>query len=101
MMTKNKRLYDNSQWTKSRLAYLSQYPLCVECAHMGRVTPSYIVDHVTPHKGDVGLFWDRDNWQALCKHCHDSYKKTFEMSGKDKGSYVDGQPMGRNHHWNG
>lgn len=31
-----------------------------------------MVDHITPHKGDRGLFWDRNNWQALCKTCHDT-----------------------------
>lgn len=30
-----------------------------------------IVDHIIPHRGDMKLFWDEDNWQSLCKHCHD------------------------------
>ncbi|WP_368028316.1 HNH endonuclease signature motif containing protein [Paenibacillus sp. DCT19] len=30
-----------------------------------------MVDHIVPHKGDEGLFWDSTNWQALCKRCHD------------------------------
>ena len=29
------------------------------------------VDHIIPHRGDPELFWDRSNWQALCKNCHD------------------------------
>ena len=29
------------------------------------------VDHIIPHRGDQKLFWDRNNWQALCKPCHD------------------------------
>ena len=24
-----------------------------------------------PHRGDEKLFWDRSNWRALCKRCHD------------------------------
>ncbi|WP_407496877.1 HNH endonuclease [Pseudooceanicola sp. MF1-13] len=28
------------------------------------------MDHITPHKGDRKLFWDRSNWQALCHACH-------------------------------
>ena len=34
-----------------------------------------VVDHITPHRGDKKLFWDEDNWQPLCKRCHD--KKTM------------------------
>jgi 5-methylcytosine-specific restriction enzyme A len=28
------------------------------------------VDHITPHKGDRQMFWDRSNWQSLCHRCH-------------------------------
>lgn len=28
------------------------------------------VDHITPHKGDQQLMWDRLNLQLLCKRCH-------------------------------
>ena len=31
------------------------------------------VDHIKPHRGDLKLFWDRSNWQALC-HRHHSMK---------------------------
>ena len=34
-----------------------------------------VVDHIIPHRGDQKLFWDQNNWQALCKSCHD--KKTL------------------------
>ena len=30
-----------------------------------------MVDHIIPHKGNLELFWDEDNLQALCKPCHD------------------------------
>ena len=26
---------------------------------------------LVPHRGDQKLFWDKSNWQALCKKCHD------------------------------
>lgn len=35
-----------------------------------------VVDHIIPHRGDQKLFWDRSNWQALCKSCHDSKTMT-------------------------
>jgi 5-methylcytosine-specific restriction protein A len=31
-----------------------------------------VVDHVVPHRGDPVVFWDQDNWRALCKRCHDA-----------------------------
>jgi len=49
-------------------------PLCVMCAAEGRYTKATVVDHIKPHRGDRKLFWDRANWQPLCKAHHD--KKT-------------------------
>jgi 5-methylcytosine-specific restriction protein A len=43
------------------------------CHDEQRVTPTQVVDHVAPHRGDEMLFWDRErNWQALCRACHDA-----------------------------
>ena len=48
----------------------------IECLkHTNSVlTPATVVDHIVPHRGDHALFWDEQNWQPLCKSCHD--KKT-------------------------
>lgn len=62
--------YD-SRWQAARKAYLHSHPLCVRCQAEGRLTRATVVDHIIPHRGDPALFWDRDNWQALCKSCHD------------------------------
>jgi len=35
------------------------------------VQAATVVDHIKPHRGDKTLFWERSNWQALCKQCHD------------------------------
>ncbi len=40
-----------------------------------KMVKANVVDHITPHRGDKKLFWDENNWQALCKHHHD--KKTM------------------------
>ena len=61
----------NAEWRKARSLFLKQHPLCVHCQAEGRITPATVVDHVLPHRGDTRLFWDRTNWQALCKECHD------------------------------
>ena len=61
-------------WRKARAAFLRKHPLCVgpQCVLNGLVTPAVVVDHIKPHKGDKGLFWDRANWQPLCTACHNS-----------------------------
>jgi 5-methylcytosine-specific restriction protein A len=67
-------------WRAARAAYLRAHPLCEcdECARQGRLLPSVVVDHIRPHRGDMGLFWDRDNWQALSKPCHDRKTATHD-----------------------
>ena len=37
----------------------------------GKYVKATVVDHIIPHRGDQKLFWDRGNWQALCKRHHD------------------------------
>lgn len=64
------RGYD-SRWRKARKVYLQRHPLCVRCEQAGRVVPGTVVDHKIPHRGQRSLFWDEDNWQTLCKPCHD------------------------------
>ena len=60
-----------SKWQKARRQFLEAHPLCVECLKSGRYVKATVVDHIVPHRGDQKLFWDRSNWQALCKPCHD------------------------------
>ena len=57
-------------WQKARAAYLATHPLCRHCQAKGLTTAAAVVDHVTPHRGDMELFWDPDNWQPLCTTCH-------------------------------
>jgi 5-methylcytosine-specific restriction enzyme A len=65
------RGYD-ARWRAYRKTYLANNPLCVECLKADRTTAAIIVDHIKPHKGDMAVFWDTENHQALCKPCHDS-----------------------------
>lgn len=69
----------NGKWRKARLGFLAKHPLCVRHEAAGRVQSATVVDHIIPHKGDNSLFWDRKNWQPLCKPCHD--KKTATEDG--------------------
>ena len=78
----NERGYGNA-WRKAREGYLRSHPLC-ECpdcdAGRKRVTPATVVDHRVPHRGDQVLFWDRNNWQAMSKPCHDRKTATQDSS---------------------
>ena len=74
----SKRGYD-AIWRKARKSFLAKNPFCVRCMLTRKVTPSTVVDHIIPHKGNMKLFWGKSNWQALCKTCHD--KKTVTEDG--------------------
>ena len=65
-----------SRWQRESKAYLKSHPLCVRCFARGQYVKATVVDHIVPHRGDQKLFWDRDNWQPLCKHCHDTKTMT-------------------------
>lgn len=68
------------KWEKARLAYLRVHPLCVACeTEEHQLTAATVVDHKVPHRGDMTLFWDRSNWQSLCKRHHD--RKTATSDG--------------------
>src|SRR3546814_18598215 len=75
--------------------------------------PATVVDHKIPHRladarrsGNdeqvreaLSLFWDRKNWQGLCKTCHDSVKQAQDKSGLAGGCGLDGVPIDANHPW--
>jgi 5-methylcytosine-specific restriction protein A len=88
------RGYD-SKWQRARARFLREHPLCqcVDCAKLVVPLPASVVDHKIPHRlkeakdsGDaerirraLELFWNRSNWQALAKPCHD--RKTAREDG--------------------
>ena len=79
------------RWQKARLTFLAREPLCVMCKAKGQTTAAILIDHIIPHKGDMKLFWDTSNWQALCKPCHDIDKSAIERGLKTYGA--DGWPI--------
>ena len=84
-----------ARWQKARTQFLAEHPTCAMCAQQDppRLTPATVVDHVKPHKGDMELFWDTDNWQSLCKPCHDRHKQRAERSGRVVGCDAAGIPL--------
>lgn len=87
------RLYDKRRWKVRRRSFLQENPLCVMCSALGLISEATVVDHIRPHKDDADLFWDESNWQALCKHHHDSAKQSEEKTGKAVGCDLSGNPF--------
>jgi hypothetical protein len=71
-----------AEWDRESLAFRRAFPFCgmrpggrrpvmSRCFERGLQTPATVTDHVRPHRGDFGFFWDREaNWQSLCGRCH-------------------------------
>jgi 5-methylcytosine-specific restriction protein A len=59
-------LYNTKRWRRLRDQVRLEEPFCR--AGCGRVTDH--IDHIRPHRGDVTLFFDRDNCQGLCVEHH-------------------------------
>lgn len=93
------RGYDG-RWDKARLVFLAEHPLCAMCMREGRITAAAVVDHIIPHRGDQALFWDRSNWQPLCKAHHDGAKQREEARGYVPGCDESGRPLDPAHPWN-
>ncbi|MCP4748105.1 MAG: HNH endonuclease [Desulfobacteraceae bacterium] len=66
-----KRGYDH-RWRAARHRFLAKHPLCCRCRSHSRIEPATVVDHKIPHRGDMRLFWNSNNWQALCEGCHNA-----------------------------
>lgn len=97
--TASSRGYDG-RWRKTRLTFLAQHPLCCRCEEEGRVEPATVVNHRIPHKGDQRLFWDRSNWEAVCKPHHDRDIQRDEARGYRVGVDAAGRPVDPGHPWN-
>ena len=67
------------RWKAAAKRWLQDNPLCVDCSKAGKVRLATDVDHVTPHRGDMALFWATSNWASLCHPCHS--RKTASEDG--------------------
>lgn len=81
-----KELYKTSQWRKIRAIKIQKNPLCEICFKKGNQSISKNVDHIIDHKGNIKLFLDYKNLQALCVSCHrkKSARERFKKIKKER-----------------
>lgn len=98
-MSQHSKLYNCTRWRKLRARQLSLYPLCAYHLRQGLAIEATVCDHVTPHRGDLKLFW-QGPFQSLCAQCHNRVKKLEEGGKGVIGGDTQGNPIDPNHHWN-
>ena len=79
-MSVHSHLYKTKQWQRFRAAHLAGEPLCRACCSKGRITIAKVADHITPHRGNLDLFWNASNLQSLCYPCHNRDKQQDEWT---------------------
>ena len=101
MSTEHHNLYNKAAWKKARAAQLRASPLCRMHQQIGQAVEATVADHITPHRGDLNLFYDAGNLQSLCKRCHDAHKQAQEHNadGLVRGAGHDGRPVDLAHPW--
>lgn len=67
------KTYRTQRWRNFRASWLQEHPTCAACERSGRLAAANVVDHISPHRGDVDAFWaavERREVQSLCEPCH-------------------------------
>ena len=102
-MSQYPHLYDSARWRGKRglqRSKLETDPLCWYCMQLGHITVATVVDHIRPHRGDEGLFFDWGNLRSACQSCHNSVAHIKDNIGYVPGVGKDGMPLkGGGHHW--
>jgi 5-methylcytosine-specific restriction endonuclease McrA len=68
----------SSKWDSASIGFLKKNKTCKACELAGVLQRAQVTDHVVPHKGDMVVFWDRSQWQAVCRWHHDVVKQVLE-----------------------
>ena len=76
--------YYSKAWKTLRTQQLRAHPYCRDCMNTHHeYTIANEVDHIQEHRGDVKLFFNKDNLQSLCKPCH-SRKTSYATLNREK-----------------
>ena len=65
----NTEFYNTARWRNLRKRVLAETPRCVRCGASGD-DARLEVHHVTPPRGNEGLFFDEGNLVPVCRPCH-------------------------------
>lgn len=66
---RSKKEYHTWKWTKESRLFRKENPLCKRCFDKGIIKQSQVTDHIKPVE-IYPDFWDKSNWQPLCKDCN-------------------------------
>lgn len=84
-----RRLYGLAAWKSLRLWKLNENPMCEAKERDGSDCRNGAeeVHHLKDHKGNVDLFFDRQNLQSLCKphHSEETARRVNAAKGKTEG----------------
>jgi 5-methylcytosine-specific restriction protein A len=72
------RLGNNPFQPAGRRSAKRAHTLCLDCEATGCVTATYFTNHVEPHKVDMMLFWNSEQWQPACTRHHGLVKQLLE-----------------------
>lgn len=72
------RLYKTARWQSLRRWKLQINPLCEISLALGETRAAEVVDHIAPHRGDVGRFFDAHNLMSVSKQVHDTICQQME-----------------------
>ena len=73
-----------SRYKKARRTFMRRNPLCAECKRQGITVAANELDHIKPVHVHPELFWDRTNWQPLCRPCHEAKTLSENRKHHDK-----------------
>jgi len=97
-------LYSSKHWKTlrrqalTRDEYRCQHSGCGAHLQAGRDhLRSAVVHNLTPHKGDLELFFELDNLQSVCWTCHSGDIQSTEALGYDTTIGADGWPTDPRH----
>jgi 5-methylcytosine-specific restriction protein A len=77
---KQKSDFYGPKWRRESKRFLEENPWCAMHLENGEHVRATVTDHRIPHRGNLSLFWDRKNWQPLCKSDHDRKTATIDTS---------------------
>jgi len=97
-----RKLYSTKQWRTLRGTILTRdHYRCQRCGvslTSGKSQPtSAVVHHKKPHKGNLTLFYDPSNLEAVCWSCQSGAIQSQEALGYDTTIGSDGWPVDENY----